>query len=251
MKSRDEELCRSRFDEFIRAFLKYKSIVWEEVAQRNEPPDYYLHLDGTGFAVEVTILMEQLEVGKLWLPQVAVLSSLWRLVDEVEATAIEKKCLNGAYLVVFSRPIANFRQVREQLFTDLLKYVQTTQNVTAAPESTILKHGRQKCTIRKLHNNKNYIAKAGPSGGKWEGEAAREICLLLENRISDKYHKLRNISKPKILLLYDSYHFANSEMFADCLLAVKHLEFFHTVFIVSSSKPGWILHSTEQDWLDQ
>ena len=61
MKSENEEFCKSKFDDFIRAKLRYSSIHWDDVAQTDEPPDYFLHLDGIKYAVEVTLLMEKTE----------------------------------------------------------------------------------------------------------------------------------------------------------------------------------------------
>jgi len=250
MKSKNEEFCKSSFDTFIRVASTPVSIRWEDVAQQSEPPDYYLYVNDTKYAVEVTILMEKLEVGNLKLPEMAVLASLQQLVDEVEAVARKRNHLNGAYIVGFSRPIANFRKIREQLLSDLLAYVQATQNVGNAPEKVVFKQGVQKCTIQKLHDQKSYVGRSGPRGGKWDGEVAAEICALLEERVNDKHRKLRNISEPKILLLYDAYHFADPHVFQLCLNTLGHLRSFHTLFVVESNKPGWILHSEAPNWLN-
>jgi hypothetical protein len=248
MKSKNEEFCKSKFDEFIKTVSKSASIHWEDVAQKDEPPDYCLYLNGTRYAVEVTIMMEKLEVGNLKLPKIAVVASLQQLVDEVEATARRNRYLNGAYVVSFSRPLANFSRIRGQIFDDLLAYVKTTQNVSAAPEQVVFKQGVRKCTIQKFDDQKSYIGRAGPSGGKWEGEIAEEICTLLEERVNVKCHKLGKITDPKILLLYDAYHFASPEMYESCLSKLVHLQSFHTVFIVWSDGPGWVLHSENSNW---
>lgn len=249
MKSENEEFCKSKFDDFIRAKLRYSSIHWDDVAQTDEPPDYFLHLDGIKYAVEVTLLMEKTEAGNLQLPNIAITASLWQLVDEVETNARNDNCLHGAYLVSFSQPVTNFRNIRNQLFSDLLNYVTETQFVRTAPERVIFEHGYQRCTIRKLHDQKNYIGRAGPSGGKWEGEVRDEICDLLEERINSKRQKLSRVAEPKILLLYDAYHFANSEMYKDCVSRVPYLASFHTVFVVQSDSEGFILNSLNTNWM--
>jgi len=249
MKSKNEEFCKLKFDEFIRARSSHSSICWEDVAQEDEPPDYFLYLDGIKYAVEVTILMEKTGVGNLQLSQIAIVTSLWQLVDDVEASARNGNFLRGAYLVSFSRPIANLRNIRDQLFNDLLAYVRTTQNVSTAPEQVVFEHGKQKCTIKKMHDQKDYIGKAGPSGGKWEGEVVGEICDLLQERINSKHHKLSRIVGPKILLLYDAYHFANMGMFKRCASKILSLASFHTVFIVQSNSDGFTLSSINTSWL--
>jgi len=250
MKSKTEEFCRSKFDEFMRAISESTSIRWQDVAQRDEPPDYYLYLNGTKYAVEVTTLMEKSEVGNLELPQIAIIASLWQLVDEVEATARRDGFLNGAYVVSFSRPLADFSKIRGQLFDDLLAYVKTTRNLSTAPEQVVFKQGTQKCIIQKHHDQKSYIGKVGPGGGKSEGEITEEICTLLEERVNAKHHKLRKISDPKILLLYDAYHFASLAMYESCKSRIAHLRSFHTIFVAGGNGPGWVLHSGSLDWLN-
>jgi len=87
VKKKSEEFCKSKFDEFLKAVSKSASIQWEDVAQKDEPPDYYLCLNKAKYAVEITSLVEKKEVGDLKLSSFAITSSLWRIVDEVEKTA--------------------------------------------------------------------------------------------------------------------------------------------------------------------
>ncbi|NOZ30109.1 MAG: hypothetical protein GXP39_18920 [Chloroflexi bacterium] len=250
MKSKSEKICKLKFDEFVRERSSCKSILWECVAHKHEPPDYFLHLDDTKYAVEVTTLVGKTKIGPLKLSQIGIIASLWQIVDEVEVNARSGNFLHGAYLVSFSQPITNLRDIQDQLSRDLLAYVKTTQSMSAAPEQVVFESAGQKCTIRKLHDQKSYIGKAGPGREKWEDEIVEEVCSLLEERICSKHHKLSRITDPKILLLYDAYHFANMEIYKRCAYKISSLlTLFHTVFIVQSNRDSFTLSSINTDWL--
>ena len=250
MKSNIEEFCKLKFDEFVRGRLSYSSICWESVAQEDEPPDYYLYLNGIKYAVEVTVLMEKIEIGGgVRLPRSSIVASLSRLVDDVETSARYDNSLHGAYVVKFSHPITNYKNVRGQLFNNLLAYIKATRDRGSAPEQVVYKRGSQRCTITKMHNRETYVGHIGPSGGKWEGEIIEEICSLVRESVNSKCRKLSKLAEPKILLLYDSYLLADSGMYRQCVSRLSVFETFHTVFVVRYSQNGFILTSVNTDWL--
>lgn len=249
LKSGEEEFCHSQFNEFLHSFPSPSTIHWDEVPQHEEPPDYYVTLDGKKYAVEVTTLMETISVGRRDLPQIAIVQSLWSFVDEVEATAKRYGCLNGTYVVGFIEPIDNFGSVKDEIQERLLEYVERTQHVDAAPEKTVFGYGSQQCWIEKVHGLSDQILKGGPTNVKWEGEAAIEICNLLKERLNDKRYKLRNVLKPKILLLYDHYRFANQSMFKACVDGGVKVASFHTVFVIRAGGNNFTLSSENKNWL--
>lgn len=245
VKDPTEELCRLRFDDFLKRIDNSVSILWSD---GDEPPDYYLLLDSEKFAVEVTSLIELIAVGSVRLPTSAITDALWDVVKEAEAVAKARGWLNGAYIVGFSQPIENFRSVREQVKQGLLTYIQTTQVFEDAPEQLILDRGHQSVRVKKVHNEADVIHKVGPHQTKWEGEVAEQICGLLEERVHIKTHKLRNISLPKILLLYDGYRFADARMYRNCIPSITGLANFHSIFVVQGEH-DLMLHSTAVNWL--
>jgi hypothetical protein len=248
MKSATEEFCRSKFDEFLRRQSPSVSLKWHEVLQQDEPPDYYLELGEAKYAVEVTTLMESVSVGSTSIPQAAVVQSLWHFVDEVEQFARQGGYLKGTYVVGFLKPIDNFRVVREQIRDALLEYVKDTQDEDSAPEKAVFRRGAERCSIKKVHSLADKFHKAGPTDFKWEGEVASQICTLLDERLADKVDKLRTVVGPRILLLYDSYHFASLELYRQCVGRLPHVTFFHTVFIVQGENTGIVLHSENDEW---
>jgi len=157
--------------------------------------------------------------------------------------------LNGAYLIAFPAPVDDFASLKEQLLEDALRYIRSTQTMTSAPKKVILtQSGHVQCSVQKLHSLSDEVELGGPGRTGSEGEAAEEICTLLQERLDNKRHKLRNTLLPKILLLYDEYHFADRAMFADCLPGLSELTGFHTVFVVHG-EDSFVLHSKNEEWL--
>ncbi len=247
MKSFNEELCKSRFENFLKGSSTTGPLSWED---GGEPPDYYLTIDGIRYAVEVTIVMETLEVGTSTMSTKAVMASLGNFVDEVELIARKQSILHGTYVVLFSKPITNFRDVKDTIRNALLAYIESTQVLGKAPQQVIFKRGRQTCSIEKIHSQADRIHKPGPTNGKREGDAALEICELLKNKLDEKLYKLRNVQPPKIVLLYDAYLFADPSMYRDCTSVLSSLfDSFHTVFIVHGNNQDFTLYSQNPGWL--
>lgn len=243
-----EELCKDRFADFLCGLYPASAICWQKVHQSSEPPDYYVFLDGARYAVEVTTLMEKVAGSQL--PFATVVASFEGFVEDIERAAREEGCLSGAYVVGFLRPIDDFRSVREQLREDLLCYIRDTQAASSAPEQVILRRpGLMRCSIWKNDRLSDRVMVGGPTRGKWKGEAAVEICALLEERLNNKCYKLRNIPDPKILLLYDAYKFAAPVMFIDCLSNMSATICFHTVFVAQSDRrDDFVLYSEDENW---
>lgn len=244
MKSKIEEFCKSEFDSFLRDRNTIKLITWENVAQINEPPDYYLFLDKSVFAVEVSMLMENVGLADRKIPRAGIIASYCNLIDKIKIIAESENYLKGAYIVHFSKPLLNFYNIRNYLKTEITRYIKLTKKSNKSDDCVLYRDDRGKCSIKKIHNNRNYISLSGLMMTKWEGEAQNDIKHLLQERILEKKHKLRNINEPKILLLYDVYYFASKEMFKKCITDIEALDFFNTLFIIQENNK-FILHSKE------
>jgi hypothetical protein len=242
VKRADEEFSKSKFNEFLQQFVATPEITWEN-GPESQAPDYYLHLTGLTYAVEVTILVDE--------AQQAFIGWLDGFVTEVEATARDRDLLHGMYAVKFPYWVDRFREIEDEVKRALLDYIGNTRNTTTAPEAVVFKFSnRQFCSIEKLHSGVNRIGWTGGYGGKSELEVSMEICRLLEQRVSNKIRLLQGIRHPKILLLYDLYHWATPEAFYACIPRLSSLlNSFHTVCVVLSNREAFILHSESRDWL--
>lgn len=248
MKSANEEFCKQEFDAFLQRTVSVSKSLWRDVERANEPPDYYLSLDGTWYAVEVTTITGQLQVGSRSLPQVEVVAALRGFARAIESQAKRDGFLRGMYIVSFGRPIDDFRLLRERIRDSLLGYIKSTQGLSSAPEEVVFRRGRQFCSIRKHRSAPDSVGVGGPWLGRWEAVLADEICDLLAERLRDKAHKLRKVEEPKILLLRDRYHFADRADYWACMAGFPFLGCFHTLFVARSSAESFVLHSQEPAW---
>jgi hypothetical protein len=254
VKRADEEYCKTKFDVFIKQSFTPSQVVWEEVTQQNEPPDYYLHLDNAVFAVEVTTLIELTSVGSsVRLPHRVISRFFEQFVDEIGSTARADDYLLGKYLVSFSTPIDDFASARDGIRTKLLNYVRRTRDLEHAPLEVVFQklvpsQRPQQCAVQKLGSQPNRVVTGGPVWSRWEGEAALDICHLVNERLNIKAEKLRDIMKPKILLLLDRYHFADRRMYEMCSPQLSSLASFHSVFVVQAEKEGFLLYSENRGW---
>jgi len=219
MKSESEEFCKSCFDKYLNELLPDSNFVWKEVEQIHEPPEFYLTVDDVKYAVEVTRLFLKTDVGTKSALPVGIVTDLIRrfVIDDVETIAKNNHFLQGAYLVIFSKPITNFTQVKDLIQDALLSYISATQDVSKTPPRVVYEHGRQKCSIEKIHAEDDKVVMGGPIISRWEDEALIECQQLLDNRLSDKEKRLRKICFPKILLLHNKYHFAELQTKKKCI----------------------------------
>jgi hypothetical protein len=252
MKSKSEQFCKDCLERFIRKIYPSSSIIWENVEQNQEPPDYYLSVDETRFAVEITKLVRKERVGtEKSLPAGIIRDCLKRFVsDEIEGVARENGSLHGSYLVGFSKPITNFATVKNLIQSKLLTFVSDTQLADRASPQVVYKCNRQECQIEKLSNQDDNIIMGGPIISSWEGDAQAEVAQLIDDRLNEKKHRLRNINDPKILLLHNEYQFDNLVgIYKECILAESSLNTFHSVFVVHRSNEVDVLHSREPSWI--
>ena len=250
MKSQSEEFCKMCFDTHLRNIIPTSNLLWKGVEQKAEPPDYYLSVNNTKYAVEVTMLMQKTNVGaKNHLPVGIIRDHLGKFVhDEVEMVARKGDYLRGAYLVVFSKPITNFTKVKDAIQTELLSYISDTLAASKASPKVIYKNSRQKCLIEKIHSEDDKVVMGGPVIAIWEGEVLAEAKQLLNERLDEKKYRLRNINLSKILLLHDKYPFTYGGIYKACISEVPSLHSFHTVFVAERNNEGEILYSQEPAW---
>ena len=206
-KHRGQEFARIAFHEYLLRQAKRESIQWEAVAP--DPPDYFLTLDGTRFAVEVTAMMEKMTIAGKPRSTVGISASLFKFVHEVENDARDSGILRGAY--VLSVDVLDELGTRwADLKRSVLDYVNRTRDLESAPEKVLLENRPESWWIAKFGSHKNYIGGLVGGGGKWEGEANQDIHDLLAEAVATKSKKLSLVPEPAILLLLDAYHFADT-----------------------------------------
>lgn len=245
---RDEENCKSAFDEFLKVHYQDSDIDWQD-GNRNKSPDYYLTLCGTKFAVEVTSILEKVTLGNKIIDHIKIDISVKRLIDDIKKDAIEKGIIKGAYIVRY-KPIKDLGKQKQAIATRIMDYLKRTQNVSSAPAEDIVGEGHLRWYIWKVHSEKSYLTRT-TEDAKWEGEAANELCNLLNKAFETKAKKLEIISLPKILLIHGRFAWIDADQWRQYLTKLSYVDNFHTIFLVSEKSSNSILHSIDSSWLNQ
>lgn len=256
VKKRDEEeLCKSVFDTYLLTLFAPEEVIWTPIEQQYEPPDFYLELIGVNHAVEVTSLVEKMKMGRgSEVPYFSALFPLKQLVERVRIHAQQEGHLQGGYLVVFKEPFENFEKIKSKLERRLLYYIRDTKDNASAPESMIYSKVGQICTITKVHNKAGEVRMLWDRGGINIDGMESDICRLAKEAIQEKDHLLRNISLPKIILLYDLYGFGEYNLGNPLIrkrcaeTLAEQLRSFKAVFVIRDDSKGFVFYPEEMKW---
>jgi len=246
MKRSDEELSRAEFHTFLTANTKHTAITWKEVKQSDEPPDYYLYLENEEFAVEVTSIMEDINVSPQPRSFKAIWASIKEFVDDIGRQARTGGYLKGHYFISMS-PLDNFGAVRNSLTNDLINYIHETRHLRTAPQRVVYETGKRRCFISKCSDDLDHVAYGISFDPKWVDE--RELCSLIAESLKEKCRKLSHVHQPKILLLIDVFTHGTIASWEKCLPGLSTLDAFHTIFRVSPSLGSSVLYSTDKRWM--
>src|SRR5258705_3659065 len=203
---REEQFAKEAFSRFL-AGRHSAPPEWEP---GSEPPDFWLNLGGRRLAVEVTQLMEWLDVGPPALTTLGANVSLTRTIQQLRLQAQAAGLLRGFYHIHVC-PLPDLRRILPDLQTRLFAYLQDTAADSAA-ERRELWRGRygQRWMVEKVHANSDALAESMSLGSaKLEGEVREELSLLLSTSLADKREKVRAIREEVIMLLVDAYHYAD------------------------------------------
>lgn len=243
---KDEEHCKNAFDTFLRLHYTDNDIIWSD---GDEPPDFYLELCGTEFAVEVTSILEEVALGNRTVAHFEIDASVKMFIDDIREDAIRRGILKGAYIVNY-KPIRDFGKQKQAISVRIMDYLQRTQNVTSAPKENIVGKGHLRWYICKVHSENTHLTRT-TGDARWEVEAADELCDLLNKALETKAEKLKIISLPKILLLNDRFPWIDADEWRQYLAKLRFVDNFHTIFLVSKKSSNSIFHSVESSWLNQ
>ena len=204
----DEEFAKEAFSRFLAT--RYTSPSWWEPG--SQPPDFWLDVGGRRFAVEVTQVMESIDVGQHTLTNQGANAALRRTVQQLEHEARTAGLLRGFYHVHVC-PLPQLRSILQDLRARLFAYLQSTAALpVAAPEELWLGRDGQRWTVEKLHQERDALAESMSLGtAKWRCDILKEIRELLAASFSEKLKKTRSIQEEVILLLIDAYHYADGE----------------------------------------
>ncbi len=244
MKSEDEEFARRRFDQFLRNQNPAADPTWVEVDQKDEPPDYWLLLDGCEYAVEVTGVHTRVKLGNQDKPARQLISSSQRLVKEIEKLARREGALKGWYRVT-ARPTAAFnpQRIRDGIF----QYLAKTRDLAVATREPLTSGSRRTWLIDKVAERPDRVSFVFSGDARGRAQVVSELRTLIAERIADKESKLAQVHAPKILLLTDQHFFSEPSVWREASPA--ELGSFHTIFRAACDLESYVLASRKAEWV--
>ena len=223
-------------------------IHWQYIPRNEQEnqPDYHLVVDDRKYAVEITGLMRRIKVGDKHLDEQSIISTLWRFVERIKEESIREEILEGAYVVHFFQPIADFGNVRPKLTRRMLDYISRTGNEQLFPAEVLLEGV---CSIQKVHNQRQAIYPVGPGDSGWEGQIRAQACELLKDAITGQLKKkwVGSANLPVILVFLNHYWLAELEVYGNCISDLPLADPLHSIFIIQDDA-GLMLFSRESRW---
>jgi len=259
MKQRKEVLDsenygRDAFNTYLEGRSLYKNIEWTPKPNGpNNPPDFYLSLDGNEYSIEVTETQVKQKDG---IEQKGFTSSRVELVKSIEAEASKREILRGLYCICFLMPWSARldKKLREYLKVEIFEYLDNTREQYAESPKDILSNYKMICQVFKIGNSRNAIFPSFVDGAWPEStEAQACVCKLLQDTIDTKATKLNKamVPPPRILLMLNTYPFAYPDMYKKCLKDVHNADFFYTIFVVIGQKEAnFVLYTSNAEWHD-
>lgn len=255
MPTKRESFCKDSFAKFLRERIGSKLIEWEDVPRGQDPPDCYLTFDGTRYAVEITSteIMRDVTVGTGRILEETYHHSHERIVEEVDRCAREAEILSGCYIISFEQPLTSsrFRQLRKAVIDRSLDYIKRTQHLERWPEEPVYSQEQRVCGIAKLQTQPSGVFEEFTDAAWTESPEIWDlVCALVQKAVLAKKDRLLKKSEvaPKILLLLNTYAFADDKMYINCIGQIVSLDYFHSVFIVWGDGHVSVFHSSDDSW---
>src|SRR5688500_9282283 len=176
-----------------------------EWSHGDDPPDFWLSIDGARLAVEVTQIMHQFKRRSLEGSEAGIRHGLRRAGESLLSAMAAEGLLSGDY-VLHMEPVEKLRNAISEIETNLRSFLLRTYAISAA-EKCIL-YGRawgERWTIEKLDTGwvgVHYSISLSGIGLE-QGHVRRMLRELLIERVTSKNAKLAHTSEPAILVLAD------------------------------------------------
>jgi len=192
--------------------------------KRLDPPDYYISISNTRYAVEIT----STEFKRPSIIDCAIISdknymeSAERFIKEIEEETIFNNILKGLYIVYFNAPIAGRNQysnVKRELKIKLISLIQETETVPSFVRARIEVNGKIVCYVSKILSSEYTgtikLLECGFSRTAWphSPEVINQLTEQIQYAIDIKEEKLKNITGHKILIIQDSFLLADTYSF--------------------------------------
>lgn len=223
-----EEVCKAKLDAHLKEALNGFELSWLD---GSEPPDYWLEVGGTKYAVEMTSIVDSFDIAGEKYSEPGVDAALWSLVADIDSEANQKGILFGTYIITFHLPVPNLRREKRAITKRAIDYTKSTATDASPASETLWDSDLESCVIKKVSSEGKKVYPFGPGRGAFESQAAIEACKLLKTALFQKKAKLRNIQQPIIIVIHDLYALAPREAYYQCHFEPNELESFVGIYI--------------------
>jgi hypothetical protein len=225
----------------------------------DDPPDFWVTIDGEEFAVEVASIVKGQEYH----------ATCRKLAEAIGKASKERGVLKGTYaLAVMRHPTLPKRTSPKWrgLVSQANSFIGANRGAESTREARLLEDADGHLGITKLSSQGATVELLGPTDGKWEDKIQDEIHELMQEAVANKRRKLEKKGVPSqcpriMLLLYDAYGYGDTDDAQRALLRVHGYEWFHSVFWACSftdrpnelspedpGRRGTFLYSKRETW---
>jgi len=250
----NEVLCKNVFHSYLKNhFADLSNDNWHRYPNgKNKPPDFNLTIRNKIYAVEVTETKVIINTRRKMIEEKTFITSRKNFVEEVNKKAQELGILNGLYCVFFLMPwtVPFTPKLKDWLKKQLFEYIKKTKHEESSSPFKVKHKYSIVCQIFKINKNNNKVFDGFANGAWPESQQMQNyVCSILQYAISNKKKLMENIvPSPRILLLRNSYSFANLGLYKNCLPQIEDLNFFHSIFIIMSKQHGFFLFTSDKNW---
>ncbi len=200
--------------------------------EENDPPDFWVTVDGERFAAEVTSIVARQDYR----------ATCGKLKRSIRDSVKEQGSVDGSYaLLIMRHPRLPKSTSREwwSLVAQAASFIIATRDAESTEEVRLLENTDGHLGIKKVSARGTAVGTIGPIDAKREGEIQEELQPLMAARLTEKRQKLENKRIPSacsgvMLLLYDASGYASSTDARKALLSVAGHGWFHSIFWAAS-----------------
>lgn len=250
-----ETHCQKVFHNFLKSKIPNNEFNWTRYPNGpNEPPDFNLEIGKKQYSIEVTETKVIRKERGSEIEERTFFKSREDFVKELNKEANDSKILNGHYFIFFLVPwtIPLTAKLKNRIKSDVMNYIVNTKNEYDSSPHEIKDKYLTVCQIFKSGITGNRVT-ATFADGRWPNteDSQQYVLDIVQEAISEKKRKMsaKNISAPRILILFNTYSFAYPDNYKNCLSKLKNVSYYHSIFIVMSDI-SFFLYSKEKNWLE-
>jgi hypothetical protein len=248
MKRPREVATKEEFHKIIQGLFPESIIVWKNVPQSEEPPDWYLKIDNDCYAVEATTIEDFIQLADNEFVSIfGITHTLTSFINGIEKTANEQGLLSGTYFISIN-PIPDFVYKKKIIKKKLLGYIRETKHLPSTRTHKIADLEGHKVIITKGPFNKDSVTGGVITSVRIDSEAQEKLLRAISHSLVVKSKKLSNVAEPKILLILDRYPFSDMLDWTSIVKQCQERENFCCICLIHPPDKSVILWANSPIW---